>query len=183
MSEAGVSAISEPATPERVFKVVFVGDSGVGKSSFIHRFCHDAWKPSFTATIGNTFFLNLIIVNTIYLERAIKRKSLLSTNFSELEAKRRSYGVFLLTWLAAMHIDWNEQIENVYIRGEFQSRRIGLGHGHRQHGRHFIVLWHQYYCHDVMWRRLFNDYNVFFALLWISYRDKSFFRFFLGFVM
>ena len=54
MSEAGVSAISEPSTPERVFKVVFVGDSGVGKSSFIHRFCHDAWKPSFTATIGNT---------------------------------------------------------------------------------------------------------------------------------
>lgn len=53
MSEAGVSAISEHATPERVFKVVFVGDSGVGKSSFIHRFCHDAWRPSFTATIGN----------------------------------------------------------------------------------------------------------------------------------
>lgn len=57
MSEAGVSTISEPSTPERVFKVVFIGDSGVGKSSFIHRFCHDAWKPSFTATIGNTFFL------------------------------------------------------------------------------------------------------------------------------
>ena len=55
MSEAGVSMISEPSTPERVFKVVFVGDSGVGKSSFIHRFCHDTWKPSFTATIGNNF--------------------------------------------------------------------------------------------------------------------------------
>ncbi|XP_022803164.1 uncharacterized protein LOC111340572 isoform X2 [Stylophora pistillata] len=55
MSEAGVSAVSEHATPERVFKVVFVGDSGVGKSSFIHRFCHDAWRPSFTATIGVDF--------------------------------------------------------------------------------------------------------------------------------
>ena len=52
MSEAGVSVVSEASTPERVFKVVFVGDSGVGKSSFIHRFCHDTWKPSFTATIG-----------------------------------------------------------------------------------------------------------------------------------
>ena len=41
-----------PTQPERVFKVVFVGDSGVGKSSFIHRLCHDQWKPSFTATIG-----------------------------------------------------------------------------------------------------------------------------------
>ena len=56
MSDAAVSAISEPSTPERVFKVVFVGDSGVGKSSFIHRFCHDAWKPSFTATIGKKSF-------------------------------------------------------------------------------------------------------------------------------
>ena len=47
-----MSVVSEASTPERVFKVVFVGDSGVGKSSFIHRFCHDSWKPSFTATIG-----------------------------------------------------------------------------------------------------------------------------------
>ena len=57
MSEAGVSTVSEVSTPERVFKVVFVGDSGVGKSSFIHRFCHDAWKPSFTATIGKSNIL------------------------------------------------------------------------------------------------------------------------------
>lgn len=60
-SEAGVSAISEPSTPERVFKVVFVGDSGVGKSSFIHRFCHGAWKPSFTATIGNTSHIVMLV--------------------------------------------------------------------------------------------------------------------------
>ena len=38
--------------PERMFKVVFVGDSGVGKSSFIHRFCHNDFKATFSATIG-----------------------------------------------------------------------------------------------------------------------------------
>ncbi|CAB4045876.1 ras and EF-hand domain-containing homolog, partial [Paramuricea clavata] len=36
---------------QRVYKVVFVGDSGVGKSSFIHRYCYEIWKPSYTATI------------------------------------------------------------------------------------------------------------------------------------
>ena len=37
--------------------------------------------------------------------------------------------------------------ESVYIRKEFNSQRIGLGH---QHGRHFIVLGHQYGRRDVM---------------------------------
>ena len=37
--------------------------------------------------------------------------------------------------------------ENVCIRKEFNSQRIGLGH---QHGRRFIVLGHQYGRRDVM---------------------------------
>ena len=39
--------------------------------------------------------------------------------------------------------------ESVYIRKEFISHRIGLGH---QHGRRFIVLGHQYGRQDVMWK-------------------------------
>ena len=37
--------------------------------------------------------------------------------------------------------------ESVYIRKEFNSHRIGLGH---KHGRCFIVLGHQYGRHDVI---------------------------------
>ena len=37
--------------------------------------------------------------------------------------------------------------ESFYIRKEFNSHRIRLGH---QHGRRFIVLGHQYGCRDVM---------------------------------
>ena len=37
--------------------------------------------------------------------------------------------------------------ESVYIRKEFNSQRIFLVH---QHGRHFIVLEHQYGRRDVM---------------------------------
>ncbi|XP_046543860.1 EF-hand calcium-binding domain-containing protein 4B-like isoform X4 [Haliotis rubra] len=46
---------AEPSGPERIFKVVFVGDSGVGKSSFIYRFCHSNFKQTFSATIGVDF--------------------------------------------------------------------------------------------------------------------------------
>ncbi|XP_030850342.1 ras and EF-hand domain-containing protein isoform X2 [Strongylocentrotus purpuratus] len=42
-------------TPERLYKVVFVGDSGVGKTSIIHRFCTDTFTDSFSATIGVDF--------------------------------------------------------------------------------------------------------------------------------
>ena len=37
--------------------------------------------------------------------------------------------------------------ESYYIKKEFKSHRIRLGH---QHGRRFIVLGHQYGCRDVM---------------------------------
>ncbi len=52
---------------QRVYKVVFVGDSGVGKSSFIHRYCYEIWKPSYTATIG-TLWCGLI--STVVILRA-----------------------------------------------------------------------------------------------------------------
>ncbi|KAK6012629.1 Ras family protein [Ostertagia ostertagi] len=48
---------SEPdlRTPDRIFKVVFVGDSAVGKTCFLHRFCYNRFKPLFNATIGVDF--------------------------------------------------------------------------------------------------------------------------------
>ncbi|RXM30033.1 EF-hand calcium-binding domain-containing protein 4A [Acipenser ruthenus] len=41
-----------PLPPERVFKVVLVGNSGVGKSSFIHRFCQGCFLSEISATVG-----------------------------------------------------------------------------------------------------------------------------------
>nr|XP_054760358.1 EF-hand calcium-binding domain-containing protein 4B-like [Lytechinus pictus] len=49
-------------TPERLFKVVFVGDSGVGKTSIIHRFCTDSFTDSFSATIGVDFQVKSLTV-------------------------------------------------------------------------------------------------------------------------
>ncbi|GAB1598436.1 hypothetical protein Ahia01_000120700, partial [Argonauta hians] len=52
-----------PKTPERFFKIVFVGDSGVGKSSFIHQFCDGEFKPTFSTTIGVDFRIKSIEID------------------------------------------------------------------------------------------------------------------------
>jgi hypothetical protein len=49
--------VSPNATPDRVFKIVFIGDSGVGKTSFVQRFCHNNFRESFNTTIGDFHFL------------------------------------------------------------------------------------------------------------------------------
>ncbi|XP_032895062.1 EF-hand calcium-binding domain-containing protein 4A-like [Amblyraja radiata] len=56
---------SEPvsSSPDRMFKVVFIGNSGVGKSSFIHRFCYDRFIPETSATIGIDFQVKSLVVD------------------------------------------------------------------------------------------------------------------------
>ncbi|NXD12975.1 RAB44 protein, partial [Nothocercus nigrocapillus] len=52
-------------SPDRIFKVVFVGNSGVGKSSFIHRFCYDRFLADLNATIGIDYQVkNMMVDNT-----------------------------------------------------------------------------------------------------------------------
>jgi Ras-related protein Rab-8A len=35
-----------------LIKLLLIGDSGVGKSCLLLRFCDDSWTPSFITTIG-----------------------------------------------------------------------------------------------------------------------------------
>uniref|UniRef100_A0A8B9UDQ6 EF-hand domain-containing protein n=1 Tax=Anas zonorhyncha TaxID=75864 RepID=A0A8B9UDQ6_9AVES len=57
--------VLEPAScsPDRIFKVVFVGNSGVGKSSFIHRFCYDRFWAELNATIGIDYQVKSLMVD------------------------------------------------------------------------------------------------------------------------
>lgn len=43
-------------SPQRVFKVVFLGSSGVGKTSFIRRFCTGQPQERVNATVGELCF-------------------------------------------------------------------------------------------------------------------------------
>ncbi|KAG9310324.1 rab-type small GTP-binding protein [Chiua virens] len=60
-----------------LIKLLLIGDSGVGKSCLLLRFCDDAWTPSFITTIGIDFKIRTIelgweahqAANRMYMER------------------------------------------------------------------------------------------------------------------
>lgn len=47
---------------DRLIKCVVVGDSSVGKSNLLYRFCEDRFTPSFIATVGIDFKIKTITV-------------------------------------------------------------------------------------------------------------------------
>lgn len=49
--------------PDRVFKVVFAGDSGVGKTSFIMRYCKGEFNTSTSSTIGVDHYMKLMDID------------------------------------------------------------------------------------------------------------------------
>ncbi|XP_019516497.1 PREDICTED: EF-hand calcium-binding domain-containing protein 4B [Hipposideros armiger] len=52
-----------PSTPDRLFKIVFVGNSAVGKTSFLRRFCEDRFSPGMTATVGIDYRVKTVRVD------------------------------------------------------------------------------------------------------------------------
>ncbi|XP_055250403.1 EF-hand calcium-binding domain-containing protein 4B isoform X1 [Moschus berezovskii] len=63
----GKEALSEeegsPSTPDRLFKIVFVGNSSVGKTSFLGRFCDGRFSPGSAATVGLDYRVKTVRVD------------------------------------------------------------------------------------------------------------------------
>ncbi|XP_058656123.1 EF-hand calcium-binding domain-containing protein 4B [Ammospiza caudacuta] len=51
------------SVPERLFKIIFVGNSSVGKTSFLRRFCEDRFFPGTAATVGVDYNVKTVTVD------------------------------------------------------------------------------------------------------------------------
>jgi GTPase SAR1 family protein len=74
---AGSSALpgQGPIIPRSKYKLVFLGDEAVGKTSIITRFMYDTFDQTYKVTIGIDF-----VSKTMYLEDRIVRLQLWSDN-------------------------------------------------------------------------------------------------------
>ncbi|KAM4733598.1 EF-hand calcium-binding domain-containing protein 4B [Anableps anableps] len=59
-----MQAESRLVNPHRVFKVVFLGNSGVGKTSFIQHYCTGHCYSKMSSTVGIDFQMKTLILNS-----------------------------------------------------------------------------------------------------------------------
>ncbi|KAK5867759.1 hypothetical protein PBY51_012223 [Eleginops maclovinus] len=61
--ETSITEEGGPSPPDRLFKIVLVGNSSVGKTSLLRRFCDDSFHPGTCATVGIDYSVKTIIVD------------------------------------------------------------------------------------------------------------------------
>ncbi|KAK5928380.1 hypothetical protein CgunFtcFv8_013447 [Champsocephalus gunnari] len=61
--ETSITEEGGPSPPDRLFKIVLVGNSSVGKTSLLRRFCDDSFHPGTSATVGIDYSVKTIIVD------------------------------------------------------------------------------------------------------------------------
>ena len=56
---------------ELLSKIIIVGDTGVGKTNILIRFCENEFKPNYIATIGVDFKIKSVQVGNVRLKMQI----------------------------------------------------------------------------------------------------------------
>ncbi|XP_037538701.1 ras and EF-hand domain-containing protein [Nematolebias whitei] len=62
--ETCINEESVPSAPDRLFKIVLVGNSSVGKTSLLQRFCDGRFHPGTSATVGIDYSVKTITVDS-----------------------------------------------------------------------------------------------------------------------
>ncbi|XP_015416332.1 PREDICTED: ras-related protein Rab-44 [Myotis davidii] len=66
-SPGGATGSEPPADPDYIYHIIFLGDSNVGKTSFLHLLHQDTFASGLTATVGVDFRVkNLLVDNKYY---------------------------------------------------------------------------------------------------------------------
>ncbi|KAM9854296.1 EF-hand calcium-binding domain-containing protein 4B [Aulostomus maculatus] len=60
--ETSINEEGGASPPDRLFKIVLVGNSSVGKTSLLRRFCDDSFHPGTSATVGIDYSVKTIMV-------------------------------------------------------------------------------------------------------------------------
>ncbi|XP_067358435.1 EF-hand calcium-binding domain-containing protein 4B isoform X1 [Channa argus] len=63
--ETSINEEGGPSSPDRLFKIVLVGNSSVGKTSLLQRFCDDCFHPGTSATVGVDYSVKTISVDNV----------------------------------------------------------------------------------------------------------------------
>ncbi|KAM9351633.1 EF-hand calcium-binding domain-containing protein 4B [Symphorus nematophorus] len=61
--ETSINDEGGPSPPDRLFKIVLVGNSSVGKTSLLRRFCDDSFHPGTSATVGIDYSVKTLTVD------------------------------------------------------------------------------------------------------------------------
>ncbi|KAM8891850.1 EF-hand calcium-binding domain-containing protein 4B isoform 2-T4 [Spinachia spinachia] len=62
--ETSINEEGGPAPPDRLFKIVLVGNSSVGKTSLLRRFCDDCFHAGTSATVGIDYSVKTLAVDS-----------------------------------------------------------------------------------------------------------------------
>lgn len=80
----------KPATEERTLKIVFLGNSGVGKTTIIQRYVSSNFQENPEATIGSMYFAKDIRVNEHNFNLEVKKNFLKKKRFLTPRDKKDS---------------------------------------------------------------------------------------------
>ena len=125
-----MSALRRPSNYQYIFKLILIGNSGVGKSSILQRYMKHTFEENYKCTIGVDFLMKSVVINgqTVKLQLwdtagQEKYKSMVSSYYRGANAALIIFDITSRATFDALPV-W---IENFYKNGPEQKNIILIG--------------------------------------------------------